>query len=140
MSTVNLKLMACAARRMVAPGEPGHTYGHTGRLTGRVRKTTPRHRCQAANPAANGIRYALRVSRLPPLPVDTRTKLLRPNSCVFMRATIWAEQQNGFWFQACVTNRFRGARRIPQVGAPSPLWSEVILSVLDPPWLRSSCS
>ena len=36
MSTVNLKLMACAARRMVAPGEPGHTYPY-----GQIRADSP---------------------------------------------------------------------------------------------------
>ena len=43
-------------------------------------KTTPRHRCQPS-----GIRYALRVSRLPPPPVDSRTKFLQIPCYKFVR-------------------------------------------------------
>lgn len=129
MSTVNLKLMACAlcGEKDGCTGGAGthiRPYGPTHRTRAKDHATTPVPSCQPS-----GIRYALRVSRLPPLSVDTRTKLLRPNSCVFMRATIWAEQQNGLcWFQACVTKRFRGSRRIPQGWSSQPLGREVILS------------
>ena len=113
----------CAVRRegwLHRGSRDTHTarYGPTHRTRAKDHATTPVPSCQPS-----GIRYALRVSRLPPLPVDTRTKLRRPNSCVFMRATIWAEQQNGLWFQACVTKRFRGSRRIPQGWSSQPLGS-----------------
>jgi hypothetical protein len=87
MSMVSLKLMACAARRTFE--------GWLSCGVGRVRKTTPRHRCQPS-----GIRYALRVSRLPPPPVDSRTKFLQISCFKFVRLhegddtwTIRAEQQ-----------------------------------------------
>ena len=83
-----------------AHGVCGEKDGCTGGAGTHIRPYGPTHRTRAKDHATtscqpSGIRYALRVSRLPPLPVDSRTKLLRPNSCVFMRATIWAEQQNG---------------------------------------------